>query len=57
MKVSMTIKDFKRAHVIDQLAKYEFYDVKEMTYRELVNKLAMLRALEIETESPEKSWF
>lgn len=57
MKVSMTLESFKKSHVIDQLAKYEFYDVEEMTYRELVRKLAMLRALEIETESPEKSWF
>lgn len=57
MNPLVTLKDFKRAHVIDQLAKYKFNDVEGMTYKELVSKLAMLRALEIKTESPEKSWF
>lgn len=53
----MTLESFKRAHVIDQLAKYKFNNVEGMTYKELVSKLAMLRALEVKTESPEKSWF
>jgi len=57
MKTSMTLESFKRAHVIDQLAKYKFNNVEGMTYKELVSKLAMLRALEVKTESPEKSWF
>ena len=57
MKPLVTLKDFKRAHVIDQLAKYKFNDVEGMTYKELVSKLAMLRALDVEIDSPEKSWF
>lgn len=57
MKVSMTLKERKRTHVIEQLTKYSFYDVEDMSYRELVGKLAMLRALEVEIDSPEKEWF
>lgn len=46
MKVSQVEQDHKRSHVIEQLAKYDFTDIEELTYKELRHKLAMARAME-----------
>lgn len=31
--------------------------LEDMSYKELVNELARLRALEVKTESPHSTWF
>ncbi|MFA1821183.1 hypothetical protein ACDX78_13585 [Virgibacillus oceani] len=57
MKLAQTESDRKRAHVIDQLKKHGLTDNEHSTYRELVNKLATARAMEIEVKSPHADWW
>lgn len=49
--------DYKRAIIIEQLEKYGYRDTDDKSYRELVNQLSRLRAMEIKVESPNASWF
>lgn len=57
MKASSLELERKKNHVIKQLEKYGYKDNEHYTYRELVNKLAVARALEIKAESPHNTWF
>ena len=57
MKISHLELDHKRSHIIDQLAKHGYTDTDDLTYRELVNKLAVARAMEIKSERPGQGWF
>jgi len=55
--VTTTFDDYKKSYVISQLEKYGYQDKGDMSYKELVNQLARLRAMEVEVESPNVSWF
>lgn len=44
-------------HIIDQLHEFNYYDTDGKTKKELIHKLAVLRAMEIKAESPHSSWF
>ncbi|WP_162986465.1 hypothetical protein [Virgibacillus sp. Bac332] len=57
MKAYQTEEQSKTAHVIDQLAKFDYYDVKGKSYEELRHKLAVLRAMNVEDKSPHAGWF
>ena len=57
MKISHLELDHKRSHIIDQLAKHGYTDTEDLTYRELVNKLAVARAMEIKADRPGMGWF
>ena len=52
-----SMDEYKRAYVVEQLEKYGYRDTDDKTYKELVNKLARLRVLEVKVESPHSSWF
>jgi len=43
--------DYQKAFVIEQLEKYGY------TYKELVNKLAAARAMEVDAENSDNKWF
>ncbi|MYL50277.1 hypothetical protein GLV98_12335 [Halobacillus litoralis] len=55
MKVSEL--DFKTKHVIEQLHNMGYTDTEGLTYDELVSKLAMARAMEVDVASDENKWF
>ncbi|WP_179123831.1 hypothetical protein [Paraliobacillus ryukyuensis] len=52
-----TLQDYQRSHIIDQLAKYGFYDVDGLTYEELQKKLTVRRAKNIKVEAPANKFF
>ncbi|WP_406945734.1 hypothetical protein ACJA3J_05655 [Halobacillus sp. SY10] len=55
MKVSEL--DYKTKHVIDQLNAMGFTDTDGLSYDELVSKLAMARAMEVDVTSDQNKWF
>ncbi|WP_193743875.1 hypothetical protein [Halobacillus sp. BAB-2008] len=55
MKISQL--DYKAQHVIDQLSELGFEDTEGLSYDELVRKLAMARALEVDISSDKNKWF
>lgn len=46
MKLSLNKKELMRAHIIEQLARFNYYDVENLSFDELLNKLAYFRAFE-----------
>jgi len=56
MRVASYETEYKRNHVVKQLAKYGYNDTKELTYRELVHKLEVARAMEV-YPIKRKEWF
>ncbi|MFD1350176.1 hypothetical protein [Oceanobacillus caeni] len=55
--MNTTLDGYKKSYVIEQLRKYNYQDTDDKTYKELVNQLARLRAMEVKAESPNVSWF
>ncbi|MCA1021814.1 hypothetical protein [Halobacillus litoralis] len=55
MKVSEL--DFETKHVIEQLHNLGFKDTDGLSYEELVSKLAMARAVEVDITSSENKCF
>ncbi|WP_164908542.1 hypothetical protein [Halobacillus litoralis] len=55
MKVSEL--DIKTKHVIEQLHGMGFKDVEGLSYEELVSKLALARAMEVDVTSDQNKWF
>ncbi|WP_156520683.1 hypothetical protein [Oceanobacillus sp. Castelsardo] len=55
--MNQTLDDYKKSFVIEQLRKYNYHDTDEKDYKELVNQLARLRAMEVEVKSPHSDWF
>ncbi|MBN8236854.1 hypothetical protein JF544_16470 [Halobacillus kuroshimensis] len=55
MKVSEL--DYKTKHVIDQLQSMGYTDIEGLSYDELVGKLAMARAMEVDVTSDQNKWF
>lgn len=55
--MTTTLDDYKKAYIIEQLEKYGYQDKGDTSYKELVNQLARLRAMEVEVKSPHSSWF
>lgn len=49
--------DFKTQHVIEQLNELGFEDTEDLSYGELVRKLAMARALEVDVTNDQNKWF
>lgn len=49
--------DYQKAFVIEQLEKYGYTDNEGYTYKELVNKLAAARAMEVDAENKNEEWF
>lgn len=52
-----TIQDYQRSHIIEQLAKHDFYDVDGLSYDQLKYKLATIRALQVDNEAPANKFF
>jgi len=50
-------EEYKKAFVIEQLEKYGYKADPNMSYKDLVQKLSVARALEVKAESPHSSWF
>jgi hypothetical protein len=50
-------QDREKAHIIEQLHKYGYSETEGKSYEELVRKLAVIRALEVDVESSENKWF
>jgi len=50
-------EEYKIAFVIEQLEKYGYEVDPDMSYKDLVQKLSVARALEVKAESPHSSWF
>ena len=44
-------------HIIEQLNKLNYFDTEGKTQRELIHKLATLRAMEVKAVNPESGWF
>ncbi|WP_164908528.1 hypothetical protein [Halobacillus litoralis] len=55
MKVSEL--NYKTKHIIDQLLVMGFKDLDGLSYEELVSKLAMARAMEVDVTSDQNKWF
>ena len=53
----MVQEEYKKAFVIEQLEKYGYKADSNMSYRDLVQKLSIARALEVKAESPGQGWF
>ena len=51
------IEHYKKQHVVEQLKKYGYEATEDMNYKELIRKLAIVRAMEVKVESPHNSWF
>lgn len=43
--------------IIEQLNKLNYFDTEGKTQRELIHKLATLRAMEVKAVNPESGWF
>jgi hypothetical protein len=57
MKAVDVKKSLQEQHIIEQLHKYGYSDTEGKSYEELVRKLAVIRALEVDVESAENKWF
>ncbi|WP_170140696.1 hypothetical protein [Oceanobacillus arenosus] len=57
MKTTDAHAEYKKAYVIEQLEELRCYDNDGLEYKELVRKLAVARALNVEVGNPESSWF
>lgn len=55
--MSNIMQDFKRKHIIDQLKKHAYFDVHDKSYEELKQKLALIRATEIDITNDDNRWF
>lgn len=56
-RVKLVQEEYKKVFVIEQLEKYGYKADPDMSYKDLVQKLSMAKALEVEAESPHSSWF
>lgn len=57
MKTVDVQENLKRQHIVDRLHELNYYDTDGKTYKELVHKLAVLQAMEINIGSDENKWF
>lgn len=49
--------EYRRSHVEEQLHAIGFTDTANMTYKQLVHKLSVLRAMEVDVEATANKFF
>lgn len=49
--------EYRKAHVTEELHALGFYDTANMDYQQLVHKLSVMRAMEIDVEASANHFF